>query len=91
MWACDPADASSGPPAQRSVFPEVATVTPEGSPEATVVWTDSDSEHIYSNTALHRLNARNLLRNPRIAITVIDSQNAYRDALAIRGRAELST
>jgi PPOX class probable F420-dependent enzyme len=72
-------------------FATVATLMPDGSPEATVVWIDSDAEHVYFNTAMHRLKARNLQRDPRIAITVIDPANPYGDALAIRGRAELIT
>lgn len=72
-------------------FATVATVMPDGSPEATVVWIESDAEHIYFNTAVHRLKARNLRRDPRIAITVFDPEKPTERALAIRGRAELIT
>jgi PPOX class probable F420-dependent enzyme len=72
-------------------FATVATVMPDGSPEATVVWIETDGKHIYFNTAMHRLKARNLQRDPRVAITVFDPAHPYRDALAIRGRAELIT
>ena len=64
---------------------------PDGSPEATVVWIESDREHIYFNTATHRLKARNLRRDPRIAITVFDPENPTDRALAIRGRVDLIT
>ena len=70
-------------------FATVATVMPDGSPEATVVWIESDGEHILFNTAVHRLKARNLTRDPRIAITVFDPANPNDSALAVRGRAEL--
>jgi PPOX class probable F420-dependent enzyme len=72
-------------------FATVATVMPDGSPEATVVWIDCDGEHIYFNTAMHRLKARNLQRDPRTAITVFDPENPTGRALAVRGRAELLT
>ena len=72
-------------------FATVATVMPDGSPEATVVWIESDSEHIYFNTAMHRLKSRNLHRDPRIAITVFDPEDPNKRALAVRGRAELIT
>ena len=72
-------------------FATVATVMPDCSPEATVVWIESDSEHIYVNTAMHRLKVRNLQRNPRIAITVVDPESPNDRALAVRGRAELIT
>ena len=62
---------------------------PDGSPEATLVWIETDGNHIYFNTAMHRLKARNLKRDPRVAILVYDCSEPYRDVLAIKGRAEL--
>ena len=67
----------------------MATVMPDGSPEATVVWVETDGKFIYFNTAFPRLKARNLERDQRIAIVVFDPAQPYRDVLAIRGRAEL--
>jgi PPOX class probable F420-dependent enzyme len=72
-------------------FATVATVMPDCSPEATVVWIETDGKYIYFNTAFPRLKARNLQRDNRVAITIVDPKRPYRDALAIRGRAELST
>jgi PPOX class probable F420-dependent enzyme len=72
-------------------FATVATVMPDGSPQATVVWIETDGEFIYFNTAFPRLKARNLERDNRVAITVVDPARPYRDLLAIRGRAELIT
>jgi PPOX class probable F420-dependent enzyme len=71
-------------------FATVATVMPDGSPEATVIWIESDSEHVYFNTAMHRLKARNLQRNPHVAVTVFNPDDPYR-GVAVRGRAELIT
>ena len=70
-------------------FATVATVMPDGSPEATVVWIETDGKYIYFNTAFPRLKARNLERDPRVAITVFDPRHPYDEVLAIRGRAEL--
>jgi PPOX class probable F420-dependent enzyme len=70
-------------------FATVATVNPDGSPEATVVWIETDGTYVYFNTAFPRLKARNLERDPRVAITVFDPAHPYRDVLAISGRAEL--
>jgi len=72
-------------------FATVATVMPDCSPEATVVWIETDGKYIYFNTAFPRLKARNLQRDNRVAITVFDPARPYRMALAIRGRAELIT
>ncbi len=70
-------------------FATVATVMPDGSPQATVVWLESDGEYIYFNTAFPRVKPRNLQRDNRVAIVVFDPAHPYRDVLAIRGRAEL--
>jgi PPOX class probable F420-dependent enzyme len=72
-------------------FATVATVMPDCAPEATVVWIETDGRYVYFNTAFPRLKARNLQRDNRIAITVLDPAHPYRDVLAIRGRAELIT
>jgi PPOX class probable F420-dependent enzyme len=69
-------------------FATVSTVMADGGPEATVVWVASDPEHIYFNTAMHRLKARNLQRDPRVAVTVFDPQDPY-SGVSVRGRAEL--
>jgi PPOX class probable F420-dependent enzyme len=70
-------------------FATVATVMPDGSPEATLVWIETDGTYIYFNTAFPRLKARNLERDPRVAITVFDCERPYDEVLAIRGRTEL--
>jgi PPOX class probable F420-dependent enzyme len=72
-------------------FATVATVNADCSPEATVIWIETDGQYIYFNTALHRIKARNLLRDNRVAITVVDPAHPYKDALAITGRAEFIT
>ena len=70
-------------------FATVATVNSDGSPEATVVWIETDGRYVYFNTAFPRLKARNLERDPRVALTVFDPKHPYDDVLAIGGRAEL--
>jgi PPOX class probable F420-dependent enzyme len=69
-------------------FATVATVMPDGSPEVTVVWVGSDAEHVYFNTAMHRLKARNLARDPRVAVSAFDPADPY-SGVSVRGRAEL--
>jgi PPOX class probable F420-dependent enzyme len=70
-------------------FATVATVMPDGSPEATLVWIETDGTYIYFNTAMHRLKARNLKRDARVAIVVYDCNEPYSDVLAIKGRVEM--
>ncbi len=70
-------------------FATVATVMPDGSPEATLVWIETDGTYVYFNTAVHRVKARNLQRDPRVAIVVYDCDDPYSEVLAIRGRVEM--
>jgi PPOX class probable F420-dependent enzyme len=73
---------------RRRQFAHVATVNPDGSPQVTALWVDTDGEAVLLNTALGRVKARNLESDPRIAISIVDSENPY-DSLTIQGRAEL--
>ena len=56
----------------------VATIMPDGSPQSTAVWIDSDGEHVIFNTAEGRVKTENLRRDPRVAITVWDADNPMR-------------
>ena len=73
---------------RRRQFAHVATVNPDGSPHVTALWVDTDGVAVLLNTALGRVKARNLERDPRIAISLVDSENPY-DSLTIQGRAQL--
>jgi PPOX class probable F420-dependent enzyme len=66
-------------------FGSLATVMPNGGPQVTTVWVDTDGEHVIVNTALGRQKPTNLERDPRVAISVVDRNNPYRQA-SIRGR-----
>lgn len=66
----------------------VATVMPDGSPQVTPVWIDTDGDAVLFNTATHRVKYRNLLRDPRVAIAVVDRANPMR-TVVLRGRASL--
>jgi PPOX class probable F420-dependent enzyme len=46
---------------------------------------DTDGEHVVINTAQGRQKPRNLERDPRVAISVVDRNNPYRQA-TFRGR-----
>ena len=66
-------------------FAHLATVMPDGSPQVTPVWVDYDGEHVLVDTAEGRQKPRNLRRDPRVALSVVDQGNAYA-WVAIRGR-----
>ena len=63
----------------------LATVMPDGSPQLTQTWVDTDGEHILINSVAGFQKIRNIERDPRVALTVSDPQNPRR-YFAIRGR-----
>ena len=62
----------------------VATLMPDGSPQVTPVWIDTDGTHLIFNTAGGRQKTRNLERNARVAVSITDRTNAY-SWIAVRG------
>jgi len=66
-------------------FATVATLMPDGSPHASVVWIDSDGKYIIFNTAEGRTKIKNLRRNPRVAVAIMNVENPYQQVM-IRGR-----
>jgi PPOX class probable F420-dependent enzyme len=64
----------------------LSTLMPDGSPQATPVWVDvePDGTHILVNTVEGHLKAHNVARDPRVAVTVVDSQNPFR-TVVVRG------
>lgn len=71
-------------------FVSLATLMPDGSPQVTPVWGDVEGDTVVINTAAGRLKANNAIRDPRVALTVFDSQNPYR-MVAIRGKVVQAT
>ncbi len=66
-------------------FWTLATVNPDGSSQATVVWVDVRDEKIIVNSALGRKKPRNLARNPSVALAWFDPENPY-SSITIQGR-----
>jgi PPOX class probable F420-dependent enzyme len=66
----------------------LATLMEDGSPQVTPIWVDRDGDHVVVNTAKGRAKYRNIERDPRVAISVADADNAY-TYVQVRGRAEL--
>ncbi|MBN9618509.1 MAG: PPOX class F420-dependent oxidoreductase [Actinobacteria bacterium] len=50
----------------------VATTMPDGSPQVTQTWVDTDGEYILLNIVQGMQKARNLERDPRVAVAVSD-------------------
>ncbi|HET9060113.1 MAG TPA: PPOX class F420-dependent oxidoreductase [Acidimicrobiales bacterium] len=66
--------------AQGKNFAAFTTLLPSGQPMTHVMWVDADDEHIYINTEIGRQKFRNVQKDPRVTVTVIDAQNPYRYA-----------
>lgn len=66
-------------------FAALTTLLPDGQPQTHVMWVDCDDEHILINTELHRQKAKNVQRDPRVTVAIIDATNPYLFA-EVRGR-----
>jgi len=62
----------------------LATTMADGSPQVTPVWGNFLDSHILINTAEGRIKHKNILRDPRVAISVVNSKNPL-DMTSIRG------
>ena len=62
----------------------LATVMPDGSPQVTPVWFDTDGEYILVNTNEGRVKDRNMKARPQVAMNIQDPNDPYR-YLGIRG------
>jgi PPOX class probable F420-dependent enzyme len=70
---------------KKPAFANLATLNADGSPQVTPVWVDFDGTHVIVNTARGRVKAKNLAREPRVALSIADPENPYR-YLGIQGR-----
>ena len=53
----------------------ISTINSDGSPQLTPVWGNYDGGYVLVNTAEGRLKHKNVLRDPRVAISVVDHGN----------------
>ena len=68
--------------AKNLVF--IATVMKDGSPQVSPVWANYDDGHVLVNTAEGRVKHKNVLRDPRVAVSVVSKDNPL-DITTIRG------
>ncbi len=67
-------------------FGTVATLMADGSPQASVVWVDTDGKNVIFNTAEGRFKLKHLRRDPRVAVVVYNADMPYQQVM-IRGKA----
>jgi PPOX class probable F420-dependent enzyme len=70
---------------ERRNFAHLATVLPDGSPHSVPVWMRVEDGRLVFFTQTGSRKARNLERDPHVAISIVDEQNPYRSAW-VRGR-----
>jgi PPOX class probable F420-dependent enzyme len=66
-------------------FAHLATLMPDGSPQSVPVWVGREGDRIIICTGETSLKARNMRRDPRVALSIVDFENPYSEA-QIRGR-----
>ena len=67
-------------------FAVLATINPDGGPQASAMWVARDGDDVLFSTVAGRRKHRNLLRDPRVSVTVLDSDDPY-NYVELRGTA----
>lgn len=62
----------------------LATLMPDGSPQVTPLWFNTDDETIWINSAKGRVKDRNMRQRPQVALTLMAMEDPYR-YVQIRG------
>ena len=66
---------------QMASGPNYATLTTlfkNGVPQTHVMWVDTDGENILINTEIHRFKYKNILKDPRVTVTIWKYDNPFK-------------
>ena len=69
----------------KKAFGSFTTIMPDGSPQTSPVWVDYQNGHIWVNSAEGRQKDKNVRRDARVAVAIIDPDNPYR-YVEVRGK-----
>lgn len=72
---------------ETRAFAYLATLMPDGSPQLTPLWFNTDGQRILINSAKGRVKDRNMRADRRVALVVADPKDPYR-FVQVRGRVE---
>ena len=72
-----------------NVFVVLGTVSPDGSPQSSVIWAKRDGDDVLFSTIRGRRKTRNMERDPRVTLCAYDPVDPYR-YVEIRGSATLT-
>jgi PPOX class probable F420-dependent enzyme len=67
----------------------LATINPDGSPQTSVVWVGRDGPDLLFSTVEGRRKHRNMVRDPRVSVVVIDSADGE-NYVELRGRVSIT-
>jgi PPOX class probable F420-dependent enzyme len=67
----------------------LATVNPDGSPQTSVMWVGRDGNDLLFSTVAGRVKHRNMRRDPRVSVTVIDFADPE-NYVELRGRVSMT-
>jgi PPOX class probable F420-dependent enzyme len=63
----------------------ISTLMPDGSPQVTQTWVDTDGEHVLINSVQSHVKTKNIQRDPRVAVAVFHPDDPAR-YFQVRGR-----
>ena len=75
---------------EQRALAHLATLMPDGRPQVTPVWCDYDGRYVRINTAVGRQKDKNMMRDGRVALSIVDLASPDR-YLEVRGRVALRT
>jgi PPOX class probable F420-dependent enzyme len=67
----------------------LATINPDGSPQTSVMWVGRDGHDLLFSTVEGRMKHRNMRRDPRVSVTVINSADPE-NYVELRGRVSMT-
>jgi PPOX class probable F420-dependent enzyme len=67
-------------------FAVLATLNPDGAPQTSAMWVGREGDEVLMSTIEGRRKHRNLERDPRASVTILDSDDPY-NYVELRGRA----
>jgi PPOX class probable F420-dependent enzyme len=73
------------PPEVRALFEgpnyaHLATVMPDGCPSSVAIWAGLEGDNVVFFTQEGSLKARNMARDPRVALSIVDHEDPYQTA-----------
>ena len=69
-------------------FAVLATLNPDGGPQTSAIWVGREGDEVLFSTVAGRRKHRNLERDPRLSVTILDADDPY-NYVELRGSATI--